>query len=345
MTRQEQSMSMQQRPTLQDVARLAGVSAKTVSRVFNQRDLVHPETADRVMMAAKRLRFRPNTLARGLRRGGGTNTVGLIVGELGNPFYYKIASGLERELARHGYGLVVATTDDTVEGEERVADTLLSQRIGALVMVPVSEDQSYLEGERQLGTPVVAVDRPARDLVADSVVIANRAGVYDATSRLLERGHRRIAYACNPSSIYSQSERIAGYRQAMAEHSVLDTTAWERLVDDRSAAPETIVRELLTMSEPPTALICGNNRMTIGALRVQRELGDTTTALVGFDDFDTADVIGVTVISYDPVEVGRQAARVALERMGAPAGLTRQFTLPTRIIERGTGERPPKGTA
>ncbi|GAA3641002.1 LacI family DNA-binding transcriptional regulator [Microbacterium awajiense] len=333
-------MAGQLRATAEDVAALAGVSAKTVSRVFNQRELVHPETAERVMRAAKRLRFRPNTLARGLRRGGGTNTVGLIVGELGNPFYYKVASGLERELAEHGYGLVVATTDDTVEGEQRVADILLSQRISALAIIPVSDDQSYLEGERQLGTPIVSIDRPASNLVADSVVLDNGAGAHDATRRLLQRGHRHIAYVCNPASIYSQAERIAGYRRAMRDHGT-DPTPWERLEDDRSLAPEKLIADLLALSEPPTAIICGNNRMTIGALRTMRRNADTVTALIGFDDFDTADVLDVSVITYDPHELGRQAARVALERMTDLTGTSRQLVLPTRVIERGTGERAP----
>jgi LacI family transcriptional regulator len=337
-------VTVQQRATLEDVARLAGVSAKTVSRVFNQRELVNPATVERVMMAAKRLRFRPNTLARGLRRGGGTNTIGLMVGELGNPFYYKVAAALESELAAHGYGLVLATSDDTVEGEERVADALLAQRIAALVMIPVSDDQSYLEGERHLGTPVVAVDRPARNLVADSVLLDNRFGAYDATSRLIARGHRRIAYACNPASIYSQSERVAGYRKAIADAGGADARGWERLIDDRGVEPERLMRDLLSLSDPPTAVICGNNRMTIGALRAMKSLGDQQTALIGFDDFDTADVIGVSVISYDPTELGRQAARVALERIADPTGAAQSITLPTWVIERGTGERMPAVT-
>ncbi len=333
----------QQRATLDDVARLAGVSAKTVSRVFNQRDLVTPETAERVLVAAQRLRFRPNILARGLRRGSGTDTVGLIVGELGNPYYYKVASSIEHELAAHGFRLLLATSDDTVDAEQHVADTLLAQRVGALILIPVSDDQSYLEGERQLGTPVIAVDRPARNLVADSVVLENRSGAFDATQRLLTRGHRRIAYACNPASIWSQSERIAGYRAAMEAAGLPDTARWERLLDDRLLRPEEVMTDLLSGPDAPTAIICGNNRMAIGALRALKRRGDESTALISFDDFDTADVIGVTVVSYDPVEIGRRAAQVALERMQDPGGSVRQVVLPTWVIERGTGERPPKG--
>lgn len=334
----------QQRATADDVARLANVSSKTVSRVFTQRELVAPETADRVLAAAKRLRFRPNALARGLRRGGRTRTVGLMIGELGNPFYYKMASGIERHLGDHGYGLILATTDDTEEGEARTADTLLSHRIDSLLLVPVATDQSYLEGERQLGTPVVAVDRPARNLVADAVVLANRSGVEEATRRLVARGHRRIAYICNPASIYSQQERIAGYRTALDTAGIARNPAWERQEDDMSIPPEHLVGALLDAAEPPTAIIAGNNRMTVGALRALRARQDDRTALVGFDDFDTADLMGVTVITYDPVALGRAAASLALERIEDPTAFSRQVDLPTWIIERGTGERPPSAS-
>ncbi|MGX5696511.1 LacI family DNA-binding transcriptional regulator [Agromyces soli] len=334
-------MTVQQRATLDDVARLAGVSAKTVSRVFNQRELVGPETAERVLSAAQRLRFRPNTLARGLRRGAGTNTVGFIMGEFGNPFYYKVAAGIEQELAEHGYRLVVATTDDSPDGEARVADALLAQRVDALLIIPASADQSYLDGERQLGTPVVSIDRPAQNLTADAVVLENRQIVLDATRRLLALGHRRIGYVCNPADVFTQAERIAGFRQAMRDAGLDDSSRWERLTDDRSIPADTIVRELLTGDHAPTAMITGNNRSTIGALRAMRSLGDDRTALIGFDDFDTADVLGVSVISYDPIGLGRSAARLALERLDDPTGRPRRIVLPTWIVERGTGERSP----
>ena len=335
-------MTVQQRATLEDVARLAGVSSKTVSRVFTHRELVAPDTVERVLTAAKRLRFRPNPLARNLRRGGPTNTIGFIMGELNNPFYYKVAAGIERELSANGFSLVVATTDDTAEGEERVADALLGQRLGALLLIPVAEDQSYLEGERHLGTPVIAIDRPARNLVADSLVLENHRGVFDATTRLLERGHRRIGYICNPASVYTQAERLRGYRDALAAYGIDDSSRWERLADDLSLPADGFIADLLDQPDAPTAIITGNNRVTIGALRVLRDRHDDgRTALIGFDDFDTADVLGVSVITYDPLALGRAAATLAIERMQDPQGFTRRLELPTWVVERGTGERPP----
>lgn len=339
-------MGVQQRARLEDVARLAGVSSKTVSRVFSDRDVVAPATVERVLTAAKRLRFRPNSLARDLRRGGATNTIGFIMGELENPFFHGVAAGIEDELGRNGHSLIVAATGDLSDGEERVADLLLARRIAALLLVPVADDQSYLEGERHLGTPVIAIDRPARNLIADAIVLGNREGVGEATGRLLALGHRRIGYACNPASVYTQTERLRGYREAMAARGILDTHRWERLVDDRAAAPERIVAGLLGSEDAPTALITGSNRMTIGALRVLRDVPEhDRPALIGFDDFDTADVLGVSFIAHDPADLGRQAARLALDRMGEPVGFTKQVELPTRILERGSGERRPVRSA
>lgn len=336
-------MTVQQRATLADVAQAAGVSPKTASRVFNERSLVSERTARKVEDAARELRFRPNAMARNLASGGRTGSVGLIVGELGNPFYYKVAAGLEKELGTHGYSLFVASTDDSPESESRVADALLRHRVDALLIIPVADDQSYLQGERQHGTPIIAIDRPAHNLVADAVVLDNRRAGSLAAAHLTALGHRRVAYVCNPASVYSQRERLAGYRRAMSETGVQDTTRLEHCADDRNRAPDDLIRSALDSPEPPTAIIAGNNRVTVAALRVLKERGDDRTALIGVDDFDTADIIGVTVVSYDPFELGRRAAELVLERMEDPAGTPREIIHPTWLIERGTGERPPKG--
>lgn len=328
------------RVTLEEVGRLAGVSARSVSRVFNQPHLVNPETSALVLDAARRLRFRPSASAHLAHRDGTTRTVGLVVGELGNPFYYKVAAGLEQELAKEGYRLLLATTDDTDEGERQAAQALLSHRVDALVIIPVAAKQSHLAPERTGGTPIISVDRPANDLDCDHVALDNLQGAISATRILLARGHRRIAFLCNPASVASQQERIAGCRQAMAEAHAADTLI-EYLVDDRARAAEDIVAEALDAPEPPTALLCGNNRMMVGALRTLRARGDASTALIGFDDFDTADILDASVVSYDPVELGREAGRVALRRLAYPTAPPQRIILRTWTIERGSGERLP----
>lgn len=331
--------AVQPRPTLADVARLAGVSAKTVSRVYADPTTVSSETAARIRAAADRLNFRPNTLARDLRRGGVTNTVAFVTAEFNNQFYIQVAAGVERECAARGFTMVLASSDDACR-EQVVIDTLVTQRVRAVLFVPLGDDHSYLEAERRLGTSIVAIDRPARNLLADSVVVANREGAYLATRRLIENGHRRIGYVCNPAGVYTQVERLAGYRQALAEAGLPAGSDWVRAADDPDVPLERMVTDLLDAAEPPTALVGGNNRATMGAIRALRARS-TDLALIGFDDFEMADVFGVSVIAHDPADMGGTAARLALGRLGEPTGLTTAVELPVHYVPRGSGEKPP----
>lgn len=327
------------RPTLADVARLAGVSAKTVSRVYADPETVSPQTAARIRTAADRLNFRPNILARDLRRGGVSSTVAFVTAEFTNQFYIQVAAGVERECAAQGLTMVLASSDDA-EREQAVIDTLVTQRVRAVLFVPLGDDHSYLEGERRLGTAVVAIDRPACNLLADSVVLANRQGAYLATRQLIDRGHRRIGYVCNPATVYTQAERLAGYRQALAQAGLPSAPELVRAADDPEVPLENLVTELLDLAEPPTALVGGNNRATVGAIRALRARG-TDLALVGFDDFEMADVFGVSVIAHEPIKMGVTAAQLALRRLDDPTGITGTVELPVHYVARGSGEKPP----
>ena len=326
----------QSRARLEDVARLAGVSAKTVSRVFLDPSKVAPVTRSRVLDAAKQVHFRPNVLARDLRRGGVTNTVAFVIGDIQNPFYFHVAAGIERELAEQGFTLLLATTDDSPESESRVVETLLAQRVRALLLIPTADDQSYLEGERQLGTPIIGVDRPLNNLVTDTVVLANRSGMAEAVRSLTGLGHRRIGFVSNPSSFYTLRERLAGYREALLEVGVSDTRRWERQDDDSTISTQQAVRSLLDSDEPPTAIVTGNNRATAGALHELRSR-EERVALFGFDDSELADMLGVSVVAYDTFHLGRTAARLAIDRMETPEAPSRRIEISTRLIHRGSG--------
>ncbi|WP_216853140.1 LacI family DNA-binding transcriptional regulator [Phytoactinopolyspora halotolerans] len=328
------------RATLADVARLAGVSAKTVSRVFSGNAYVADQTRDRVMAAANRLRFRPNDLARSLRHGGVANTVGFVMGDITNQFYFQVAAGMERELAKHGITMILAATEDDPGSEERVVETLLNQRVRALVIVPIAADQSYLEGERQLGTPVICVDRPARNLVADAIVLRNRSGTADAVRALVTNGHRRIGFICSPGGLYTHEQRLAGYRDALREAGVTDSRRWERLKDVDGRPDEESARELMALPDPPTAIVAGNNHASAGVIRA---LGERRSeiAFIGFDDFELADALGISVIAYDTLEMGRRAALRLLERLDDPTGPPQHIEVDTHVIARGSGEIPP----
>ncbi|WP_338403965.1 LacI family DNA-binding transcriptional regulator [Cellulosimicrobium arenosum] len=329
-----------QRATLADVARLAGVSAKTVSRVYDGSTNVSPDTRRRIEDAAERLHFRPNLLARSLRHGGVSTAVGFVLGDLTNPFYVKVAAGMERELSRSGLTMVLGATEDDPAEEHRVVGTFLAQRVRALALVPIADDQSYLERERGLGTPVVTVDRPARNLLADSVLLDDREGTAEAVRALTRLGHRRIAFVCDPAHLYTHVERLAGYREALREAGVEDTSAWERLDDPPGQGTEASILGLMDMAEPPTAIVTGNNKASAALVRALGPMRDDL-AYVGFDDFDLADAIGFSVVAYDTVELGRMVARRVLARLDDPAGAPVHVRMPTHLVPRGSGERPP----
>lgn len=330
---------VQPRATLADVARLAGVSVKTVSRVYSQPDAVAASTKEKVETAAQRLRFRPNMVARDLRRGGVTSSVAFVTAEFTNPFYIQVAAGVEQELASRGL-MMVLSASDSPEREQDVIEALVAQRVRGVLFVPIGDDHSYLEGERRLGMSIVAIDRPARNLLADSVVLANREGGRLAARALIERGHRRIAYVCNPLHVYTQQERLAGYQEAMVEAGLSLNPRWQQGSDDPELPMESLVADLLALPEPPTAIIAGNNRATIASVGVLRKQAPHV-ALIGFDDLDLADVFGISVIAHDPRELGRLAARRALERLEDPTGQPIAIEIPVRYLARGSGELPP----
>jgi LacI family transcriptional regulator len=333
------------RATLSDVARLAGVSGKTVSRVVSGQDKVSAATRQRVLDAAQRLRFRPNHLARDLRRGGSSTIVGFVIGDLANPFYSQLAAGVEREVAQHALTMIIAATDDDPSREALVVAAMLERRVSSLLIVPIATDQSYLEGERQLGTPVVCIDRPARNLAADSVIFANREGAAEAVRSLIDHGHRRIAFVGSSESLYTHSERLAGYREALRAAGLTGSHAWERTDAPDAESAERATRELLQLGiDAPTAILAGNNRASMG---VMRALGDTdaSVAFIGFDDFDLAQTLGISVVAHDPEEMGRRAARMSILRKADLFSSPTQLVLPTRLVKRGSGEISPSTTA
>jgi LacI family transcriptional regulator len=327
------------RATVLDVARMAGVSGRTVSRVVAGGSKVSPETRARVMEAVTHLRFRPNRLASELRTGGISTTVGFIVGDLTNPFYAQVADGVESVLTELGLTMLLAGTHDDPVLEARTVSAVLEHRVRALLLVPIGEDHAYLEHERTLGTPVVAVDRPAAHAELDSVVFDNRGGARDGVAALIRAGHRRIAFIGSDSRVYTHSERLLGYRQALTEAGIpLDPLLIRR--DARAAeTAETATRELLETSAP-TAVFAANNIAARGAWQALSQQNESL-GFVAFDDFDFASTLGVSVISHDPREMGRVAAQLALSRFADVDQPTTQIVLPTRLVPRGSGERPP----
>ena len=265
----------------------------------------------------------------------------LISGDLTNPFYSAVASGIERELRQHGLLLITANNDEDAELERSLVDAFLERRVRALLVIPSADDHGYLAIEGNRGIPFVFLDRPPDGLSADAVLIDNAGGARSAGEHLLAGGHRRIALVSDLRRMAPQKGRIDGFVSAMR---AAGNDAWEPYLrtdvhDVRHA--ERTVRELLVLDPPPTAIFTTNNRLTTGALRALRDQ-ETPPALVGFDDFDLADVLGTTVVAHDMTAIGREAARLAYERISGHTGPARTIVISTSIIARGSGERSPR---
>jgi LacI family transcriptional regulator len=323
---------------LREVAALSGVSLKTASRVMNGERYVAEPTAAKVREAAAQIGFRRNVIARDLRSGGGSSSVGLIIGDLANPFYSRIARGAERRLRADGLQLITASSEEDPGLQHRLVSDMLERRVGAMLIVTSESDHGYLDAERELGTPVVFLDRTPEDIVADTIVLDNVGGVRKAVEHLLNGGHRRIGMVGDLSRLETHRERVAAFEEAMTAAGIDNWRRYVRADSHDVEAAERAVRELLELKPAPNALFTTNNRITVGALRVLRGRDDPP-ALVGFDDFDLADLLDVTVVAHDPERMGELGADLAVSRMQGDRGPARSVRLPTRLVVRGSGER------
>lgn len=334
-------------PTMREVAALAGVSIKTVSRFVNGDETVSAAIAERVRAAIDETGYRRNDLARSLRPGQRSTTLALLVGDLTNPFYGSIANGVMAVARAHGHNVVLASSDEDPEAERRGIDDLLGQRVAGLLIVPGAMDYGYLGREVAQGTPVVFLDRPALGLDADTVLLDNHGGARKATEHLIAAGHRRIGVVV-AASYHTTGRRLDGYLEAMrAAFGEVDEALIARLEHGTRAEAEQAAAELLALppDRRPTALFTTTNFLTHGALRAMGPaLGPGQgPALVGFDDFPFAELLPtpVTVVSGDAEEMGREAARLLLARIAGQSGPPRRVQLGTVLIPRGSGEQKP----
>jgi LacI family transcriptional regulator len=335
------------RPTMRDVAALAGVSLKTVSRVINGVDTVDPVLVTRVRDASGKLGYRPNLTASSLRRSDGrTATIGMLVEDAANPFSAALMRTVENVARDRRVLVLFGSLDEDPAREQELAGALIDRRVDGLLIVPAGRDHSYLLKERAAGTCLVFIDREARLLDSDAVVSDNRTGAINGVNHLLAAGHRRIAYLGDQLPIATATQRFDGYRHALelARIPMDEEIVWHEASSEEAAIEATT--RVLRLPDPPTALFTGQNLVTIGASRALRALGlQDTVAMVGFDDFPLADLLrpGISVIAQDVTAMGRLAAEILFRRLDGDRSPAHTHVLPTRLIVRGSGEITPTG--
>lgn len=330
------------RPTLRDVALLAGVSPKTVSRVVNGEDGVAPSKVTAVQQAIGKLGYKPNFTASSLRRSNGrTAAIGAVLEDISNPFSSALHRALEDVARDRDVMIFAGSVDEDPQRERALITAFTTRQADALVVVPASSNQRYLASEIDAGTPMVFVDRPPVGVNADAVLVDNHAGAAEAVHHLVAHGHRDIAYLGDLQSIVTARQRFQGFKEALSDHGI--RPAPDHIVHDlhteRDAAR--VALRLLGSQTPPTALFTSQNLVTIGAVRALRELDrQHRVALVGFDDFPLADLLqpAVTVVAQDPAAMGRLAASLIFRRLDGESWEPTTHLVPTRLIKRGSGE-------
>lgn len=330
---------------MRQVAALAGVGTKTVSRVINNEPNVSSATSQRVWDAVNALDYHVDLLAGSLRRSDGrTHTLGLLVGSVQNPFSGAIHRAVEDTARARGVALFASSLDDDPDREERAVHAFLRRRVDGLILMTASPHQDYLATTLDRGVPTVFVDRLPTGFDVDTVVSDNRTGARLATAHLIAHGHRRIALLTDRLSIHTAAERRLGFLDALGAAGIpASEAAMVTELHDETRAEAALAR-LLAGDSPPTAVFSAQNLITVGALQALRSAGrQRSIALIGFDDIPLADLVdpGVTVMAQDPHRIGALAAEQIFARIDGDTSEPRHLVVPTTLIERGSGEIGP----
>jgi LacI family transcriptional regulator, galactose operon repressor len=331
--------------TMRDVARVAGVSAKTVSRVFNDDPHVTEETRERVRWAMQKLNYVPNLLARSFRAGADA-AVGLAVPDIADPFFAAMTSSIEVDLVGRGMAVVVTSLGegaDRAETERSALEALLRRQISGLIVACVSPDQSYL-APWQERTPMVFVDRAPKGLSGVYVIEDDLGGAHEAVTHLASHGHRRVAFLGVSTPVTTIRRRLKGYRSAVAENGLLDRPDLVCMPAESAEESAAALVKRLEVPDAPTAVFSSNVLCTMALVLALQRAGRADIAVVGFGDIPMAAAISpaVTVVDQDPAGLGRIAVERLLQHIEDPgAPLRRRTVLPVHLIPRGSGELPP----
>lgn len=336
------------KPTLSEVARLAGVSPTAVSRWLNGSIQLPDVTAERIRNAVRSLDYRPNAQARRLSRGR-AEAIGVVVPDISNPFFALIAGEAERVTVENGHDLVIWSSRNLVERELACFDRLAAGFIDGLILITNHEDDGRLaERIGRMPGRVVIVDEDVAGAAAPRFFVENEAGGHMATAALVAAGHRRIAHLGGPRGVMSAIERAAGWRRALAEAGI-DARPDMHLFTEYELGPAIAAAEgLFRMDPAPTAVFAGSDAIALGVMVKARERGVSIPhdlSLIGFDGLPIVDLLGppLTSVAQPIDELGRLAAGRLVAMIDGEAPAADTLRLPVRLVERGSVAAPKRG--
>lgn len=309
--------------TIRDVAKRAGVSASTVSRVLNHTTGVRETTRKQVEEAIRAMGYSPNHLARSLSRGY-TRTVGVVLPDISNPFFPVLARGISDVASCQGYTVILCNSDGDATQEEASVMTLLERHVDGIIFVAGHENSSAFIRRACATVPVVTVDREIEGLPCDTVTVDNFKGTYEVTRHLLQIGHVRVAFITGPLYLSTARKRLEGFRQALKDAGIYDDPPILH-GDFKYDTGYSLARELIRLKCGATAVIASNDLMAIGVVRCLQNAGFSVpddVAVAGFDDIFVASMIqpALTTVAQPAYRMGALAAEMLLRRISGDAG-------------------------
>jgi LacI family transcriptional regulator len=335
-------------PTVNDVARRAGVAPITVSRVINNSGYFSEATRERVQAAIAELGYVPNRLARSLRTKR-SQVLALVITDISNPFFTTVARGVEDAAGAAGYTVTYCNTDESESKENKYLDLLIQQQVDGILLVPARSTAESVNYLQQHGKQVVVLDRRVPGAETDVVRCDSEDGAYRLTRLLLDLGHRRIAIWGGPEGVSTAEDRLAGYRRALIEASMEPDPELILTGSFTQSSGRKMARTVISTSPRPTALLAANNFIALGALKAVVDSGlkvPGDIALVAFDDLPQALIIHpfLTVATQPAYQMAQQGTQLLLARLkdiaaGKELGACQEIVLPVNlIVRRSSGE-------
>jgi LacI family transcriptional regulator len=331
---------MSERVTMADVAREAGVSKMTVSRVVNKKGEISPTTREHVLEVIKRLGYRPSAIARGLATNR-TGTIGLVVPDIANPFFSEIARGVEDKAYAADYNVFLCSTYEDPRRERAVLNSLEEKLVDGLLLCSSRLAQDDLASVMDDFAAVVLVNRTVKNDDASMVRVDSVLGGRMATEHLLAAGHRAIGFLTGPSTSFDGRFRVTGYHQALAEAGLAPRADWQQGCTSNVQGGLEAAHELLAGHPELTALLCYNDLVAVGALQACSQMGRRVPedlAIIGFDDILMAALVtpALTTCRSAQYEIGFQAMRLLLDRIHGCRGGCEEIVLPPELIIRAS---------
>ena len=326
--------------SMNDVARQAGVSVVTVSRVVNNSASVNELTRTRVLKAIKDLKYKPNRVAKRLRsKSLSGNLLGVMIPDIRNPFYVDVLRGIEDVAYHNNYAIIVCNFGQDETKEKMYLDILQSESIDGLIVAPVREDDAKVISLVKSGLPLVCVDRGLVSVELDVVLVDNVKGAFLAVEKKKKKGFKRIAYIAGKPEIPSSRYRGEGYRKALESNGLMYDEGLVKYGDSSHESGVRLCAELLEMDPRPDALFTGNNLITLGALETIHNLGlsiPQEVGIVGFDDMPWSSSLNpsLTAVRQPAYEIGKRAAELLIHRISEPGRAAISMMLNTELIVR-----------